>query len=282
MSQDSTSRRRRFLGGWFFSLLLIVPAFFVYRYFDDYARETGTELEATRTKLNELQEAVAAYERESEQLRLNQKIIRDFLRECRDATDIPKLPGGRIYSAARNIYSPLHLNFFVPPGQHTLTVKAILTGGSPETVDSKEWEKIPLIGDSGYLLTLDRQLRDKSEPISWKLGSNNSEFEPRAEELPIEGFIARSWGGVNTGTVAVFPNQIRRGKKRTRDLTLLKYSISGLREEQSYHVSFEVSLTSEGDEVVGATQASGPITYHDLDGKLKPYEGGGYFVVEEN
>lgn len=256
-------------------------------------RATAREVTSLQEKRDHLQKIAHRLQTERDQAESDERVIMEVLRHCRTAEDIPDFQSKLVVSQHHGIEK---LCLYVPEGSHTLEISSSWKpAGSPneaaeEAADEahpsgeKTWN-IPLLGASGYRLSVASERNGKSGPVRWELTSNHSDFETRTETIPLDGFSHRG-GSYSVTDVIQFPNQVDRlsiGSLKAAPasppgLHLMDAKLRGLRDDQQYQITFAVRLLSDGPACVSASDAQRLIILGRED-LLLPYEGGGKYEL---
>lgn len=273
MKEQSDSRSWRRALVWIGFIVAVLPGFIAFNIFDEHSNRDRIELESVKAKLTLLKRAIGVHDSEKDQHSSDRRVLFRFLNECREAVDIPKLPGGKVLTARSR--SGDRLNLFVPKGSHTLHIAAWYGAVDlpSSELERQDWA-LPLIGDAGYRMTIKRIRIGETQTVGWTVKSSSQDFETESVELPLMGFKTRMDTRGNTHDVCAYPNEVSCWSydPDSHRLKLLTYWLTG-RKLRAY---FEVSLESKADAVV---RSGGAIGYHREGGSLKRYEGGGRFTV---
>lgn len=254
-------------------------------------RKLRDELAVVRPERDRMRELLDSWERSRAEFDADQRTLRSVLRECREPTDIPRFPSGRIISDQRNGEM---LILFVPAGEHSLGIRCRWgLAESPQAIapplesfqsGMQEW-RVPLVGDTGYVLRL-AYLGDGG-PVGWELTGGDAPFASRSEQAPLAGLegMGGSW---SDQFITRRPNEMDVmtlvGLTGPMSLQAPAYRMSVTRnglyaaDAVLVDVKYEVWIESEGPRCVSAGEALQLIRLGQGE-RLAPYGGGGYYEL---
>ncbi len=231
----------------FFGMILLAWNYSVER------RELRVKISSLEQDLTQLQQVREQLDVANQSANEDQQLISNFLRLCRNVTDIPNWHCDRILASANGFEN---LCLFVPDGQHTLIIHARWTSTDyPDAEQSgreKTW-RIPLQPHAGYWVNINTP--SEGLPVGWVLSSNHPAFPSQRAVLPLANFSGNGMSQRSTKSIQ-YPNQIENSFRATQDPDSLLNSVD------VFHLALHgeaIHPVAEDDRVM-------------MDGQLEPTE----------
>lgn len=260
-------------------------------------RELRVNISSLEQDLSELQQLREQLDVAAQSANEDQQLISNFLRLCRNVTDIPDWNSDRILASANGFEN---LCLFVPDGQHTLVIHARWTSTDYPDADQSGREKtwrIPLQPHAGYWVQINSPT--KGSLVEWILSSNHPAFPSQRAVLPLANFSGNGMSQRSTKSIQ-YPNQIENSFRATQDpdsllnpgvdvfhLALKGKAIHPVAEDERVmmdgqaeptEIEFNVRIESAGPPVVAASDAD---TFFILKSPIQlNYLGKGKYALE--